>query len=93
MFKFLKYLPLLLKLKEVSEIYEAETGKPRPALISRRFLGAVLLLISAGLAKYFDITIPENMIETIADNIDAIIVAAIGIYGGVMGVVGIVKKK
>jgi hypothetical protein len=93
MFKFLKYLPLLLKLKEVSEAYEAETGKPRPAYISRRFLGTVLMVASVGLATFFGVTIPEGIADTMADNLDTIIVAATGIYGGIMAVVGIVKRK
>ncbi len=92
MFSFIKYLPLLLKFKSVAEAYKEEKGTGKPWYISRRFLGAALLLGAAFLGIQFGITLDQSLIDQIANNLADLVPAAIGLYGAVMTVVGLIKR-
>ena len=90
--EFLKFLPLILRFRDCADAYKQETGKGKPAYISRRFVGAVLFLVAGFLVKQSGIVISDDAVSLLADNIDTAIVGAIAIYGTVLGIVGQIRK-
>lgn len=93
MLKIFKYLKLLGLFRNVGDAYKEETGKDRPAYLSRRFIGALVILIGAVLSFQFGVKIDENILTNITENIEKVIAAAIVLYGLVMGIIGTVKRK
>lgn len=93
MFKIFKYLKLLGRFRNVTDAYEGETGKKRPPYLSRRFVGALVIFVGGVLALQFDVKIDENILTNITESIEKITAAAIVLYGLVMEIVGIVKRK
>lgn len=93
MFKIFKYLKLLGRFRNVTNAYEKETGKARPAYLSRRFAGAVVVFIGAALSHHFGVEINENILTNVTESIERIVAAAFVLYGLVMEIVGIVKRK
>jgi len=93
MFKIFKYLKLLGRFRNVTDAYEEETGKVRPAYLSRRFVGAVVIFVGAMLSLYFGVEISENILTNITESLEKIAAAGIVLYGLVMEIVGIVKAK
>ena len=93
MFKIFRYLKLLGRFRNVTDAYEKETGKKRPPYLSRRFWGALVIFVGGVLALQFDVKIDENILANITESIEKIIAAAIVLYGLVMEIVGIVKRK
>lgn len=91
--KLIKYLKLFGLLKNVNKAYQEEKGKNRPAYLSRRFIGAVILLGGAVLSLKFGIKIDETVLTQITDNLDKAISAGIVLYGLIMGIVGIIKRE
>lgn len=93
MFKIFKYLKLLGRFRDIEDVYKEETGKTRPAYLARRFLGAVVVFIGAVLCLQFDVKIDENILTNITESIEKIIATCFVLYGLVMEIVGIVKRK
>lgn len=93
MFQFLKYIPLLLKFKDVTEVYKEETGQDKPWYMSRTFLGSAIAFIFTCLAVFFGIVVDAGTIEIIVNNTSTIISAIVALYGIVMTLVGQIKKK
>ena len=91
--KLIKYIKLLGMFKNVGEAYEAETGKPRPAYLSRRFVGAVIILIGGVLSVQLGVSIDETLLTDISNNIEKVVAAGILLYGTVMEIVGIIKRE
>lgn len=90
---FLKFLPLILKGKQVAEVYREETGTGKPIYLSRRFVGTVITLIGAGASMYFGVSLDENILSSLTDNMVSIISAGVALYGAILGIIGIVKRK
>ncbi len=93
MFKFLKYLPLVSLTKDVSKAYKEDTGKERPAYLSRRFIGASIALAGGFAAIQFGIKFDETILTQITDSLDKLIAAGIALYGAIVVIVGIIKRK
>lgn len=93
MFKFFKYLKLIGLFKNSKKAYRKHTGKDRPAILSRRFMGAVILLVGTTLSIYFGVEIDKELLNSVTDNIEKIVAAGIILYGAVMEIVGIVKRE
>lgn len=93
MFAFFKYLPLLLGLKDVANVYKQETGEDKPWYLSRTFLGSAIAFIFTCLAVFFGISYTGDDIEVIVNNIYTIITTCVALYGVVMTFVGQIKKK
>ena len=89
---FLKYLPLILKFKNISEVYQEETGQGKPFYMFRRFIGLVITVIFAIVTIWTGVTVDDAISLQIADNIVAVITAVITLYGVVLGIIGQVKK-
>ena len=89
---FLKYLPLILKFKNISEVYQEETGQGKPFYMSRRFIGLVITVIFAIVTIWTGVTVDDAISLQIADNIVAVITAVFTLYGVGLGVIGQVKK-
>jgi len=89
---FLRYLPLILKFKNISEVYREETGQGKPFYMSRRFIGLVITVIFAIVTIWTGVTVDDAISLQIADNIVAVITAVITLYGVVLGIIGQVKK-
>ena len=95
-----KYLKLLGKWKDVRKVYQEEQGKEKPWYISRRFFGAVFIFIGGCLYAFFDITLPTETMDTLADNVTAIstmvrelIPAIVSLYGLITSIIGILKNS
>ena len=91
--KILKYLKLFGLFKNVQGAYKEEKGKDRPSFLSRRFIGAVVVLIGALLSLHFGVKIDENILNNITDNTEKVVSAGILLYGLIMEIVGIVKRQ
>lgn len=95
-----KYLKLLGMWKDVREVYQEEKGADKPWYISRRFYGAVVIFIGGALYAFFDITLPADTTQSIADNLSTVgglikdlVPAAVALYGAATSLVGIIKKS
>lgn len=93
MFAIFKYLPLVGMLKDVSTAYKEETGKDRPAVLTRRFMGAALVLAGAFASIQLGIEIDSTIIEQITDSLDKLVAAGMVLHGSILTIVGIVKRK
>lgn len=93
MFSWIKYIPLLLKFKDVTDVYKEETGEDKPWYLSRTFLGSAIAFISTCLTVFFGIVVDAGTVQIVVDNISTIIPAIIALYGIVMTFVGQIKKK
>jgi len=93
MFKLFKYLKLLGLFRNVTDAYKEYTGKDRPAYLSRRFVGALIILIGAVFSFHFGVKIDESILSNITESLEKIIAACIVLYGAVMEIVGILKRK
>ena len=93
MFKFFKYILLILEFKNVAQAYAEETGKEKPFWLSRRFIGAVITACGAAATVYFGITVPQDTLSEIATTIETILSAAVTLYGLALTVVGLIKKR
>jgi len=92
-FAIFKYLPLVGLLKDVSTAYKDETGKDRPAVLSRRFIGAVLALAGAFVSIQLGVEISADTLAQITDSLDKMVAAGTVLYGAVMVIVGLLKRK
>jgi hypothetical protein len=92
MFKLLKFLPMIFKLQDVSKAYEEEKGIGKPWYLSRRFFGALLVVVFAFLSIQFGFDLKELDPNVIANHIVNAIQAFVGLYGAVMVLVGFFKK-
>lgn len=91
--KLIKYFKLFGLFKNVQGAYKEETGKDRPAYLSRRFIGAVVILGGAVLSLEAGVKIEEALLIDISNSIEKIVAAALVLYGLIMEVVGIVKRQ
>lgn len=89
---FLKYLPLILKFKNVSEVYKEETGDGKPFYLSRRFIGLLITIIFAIVTVKTGITVDEALSAQIAEHVVSIITALVALYGIVLGIIGHFKR-
>lgn len=85
MFKYLKLIGLL---KNAQDAYREDTGKDKPWYLSRRFIGALLALPCAVATIQLGITIDNDAVKTLVDNIPTLISGSIAVYGVVMHIVG-----
>jgi hypothetical protein len=92
MFSFLKYIPLLLKFKDVTEVYKEETGKDKPWYLSRTFFGSAIAFIFSCLAVFFGLVVDATTIQIVVDNAYTISSAIVALYGIVMTFIGQIKK-
>ena len=97
---FFKYLPALLKLKDVSSEYKDAKGTGKPFFISKRFVGSVLAFAAFLLGTGLNVVIAPENISKILDNF--ILIANIfndhgkeiaSAFGSIWGVVMIVKGQ
>ena len=93
MLKMFKYLKLIGLFKNSKKAYKEHTGRDRPAYLSRRFVGAVVLLVGTALSIYVGVEIDKEFLNMVADNIEKVVAAGIILYGAVMEIVGIVKRE
>ena len=93
MFKIFKYLKLLGRFRDIESTYKEETGKARPAYLSRRFVGALVIFVGAALSLYFGVEIVENILSNITESIEKVVATGIVLYGLILEIVGIVKRK
>jgi hypothetical protein len=93
MFSFLKYLPLILKFKNVSDAYEAEKGGDKPFWLTRRFIGAVIASIGAVAAYLGGITISPEILDEITKSLETVMATGVTLYGLIMAIVGMLTKK
>jgi hypothetical protein len=93
MFNLLKYLKVIMMLKDVQEAYKEDTGKDRPWYMSRKFVGSVLATAGAAVGTYYGIEISEtDVIEPLADQLMIVAGAVTGLYGAGMVIVSAAKK-
>ena len=92
MFTWMKYLPAVIKLQDVSAAYQEETGKTRHPLLSRRVLGT-LLGTAAIVGGIYGVDFDPTQISTATDAVKTIVDSIIAIWSAVMVVVGILKAE
>lgn len=88
MITYLKYLPqVLLAFKDVSKIYEAETGQGRPWYLSRTFTFSALCFISTLITIATGVQFDKTTIAIVADAMPQIIAGAIALVGAILSFV------
>jgi hypothetical protein len=90
MFKLIKYWGLIMRLRDVNDIYQAEKQQGKPWYLSRRFVGSVVTLVGLGLSVHYGVSLDEKSLQAIADNILSVITAGVTLYGLIMTIVGAV---
>ncbi len=90
---FLRFLPLIMKGKSIADAYRDETGQDKPFYMSRRFIGAAIAFIGAALGIASGIQLDANVLDSITGNVEVLISAGIALYGGILAIVGVVKKQ
>ena len=93
MIQLFKYFSLILKLKDISNVYEEEKGQNKPFYLSRRFFGVVIIAIFAFLSIQFGFDMSALSPDVIANHIVNAVQAFIGLYGIIMVIVGYFKRK
>ena len=95
-----KYIKLLAQWKDVRKIYQEEKGTGKPWYVSRRFFGAVMVLIGGCLYVFLDVVVPADIAAAMADNasviggpIKELVPAGVALYGAVTSLIGIIKKS
>lgn len=87
--KTFKYIGLMLRFKDVKKIYAEENlDKSKPALLSRRFLGAVIALGGAAMTAIYGITIEPEKLTSLVDTIENLGKALPVVYGAVLSLKG-----
>lgn len=89
----LKYLSLILRFRNVAEVYKEETGEGKPFYYSRRFIGLVITVIFAVVTMKTGIVLDDNLSALIADNVVSVITALVALYGVVLGIIGHFKRS
>lgn len=93
MLRILKFLPLLMMLKDITDAWQKSTGDPnKPAWASKTFLGAVLALVGAAVGIGFGVVIPPEVLDLMAGNGEALIGSGIALYGSIMTLKGVYDK-
>ena len=90
--RMFKYIPLILRFKNISDVYQEETGQGKPFYMSRRFVGLVIAAVFAIVTLRTGITIDEALSLQMADNVISLITAGITLYGIVLGIIGHFKR-
>lgn len=90
---WLKFIPLILRGKSIAEAYKEEAGQGKPIYLSRRFMGLVLAFIGAIVSMYFGVTLDANILSTMSDSVVTVISAVVTLYGVILGIIGIIKRK
>lgn len=93
MMNFLKFLPLVLRFKDIYEAYRNEVGEGRPWYLARRFIGVVMATIGAGVAIFSGVTLDSGVLDSITESILSLIGSGVTLYGLILTVVGIVRRK
>lgn len=88
-----KYIGLILKLSDVSSIYQAEKNEGKPWWLSRSFIGSLIAFFATAVTVFFGITVSDGQIEVIVNSLTTIIPAVIALYGVIMTFIGQIKKK
>src|SRR3989304_10149004 len=69
----LKYLPLILKFKNISAVYQEETGQGKPFYMSRRFIGLVITVIFAIVTIWTGVAVGDAISFQIVHNMRAVV--------------------
>ena len=80
MLYLLKYLKGILLFRQVADDYRNETGKDKPALLSRRFINSLIASAGAGATLYTGVNIDAGLIAGIEEHISKIADAGYQIY-------------
>ena len=92
-FKLIKWLPALLKGKDVAEAYKAETGKNKPAIVSKRFIGTVVVLASAIVSIQYGVTLDADVLNKLTGSLTDLATASTTVYGLVIVIKGVFDAK
>lgn len=92
-FTLLKWLPALLKGKDVAEAYKAETGKDKPVIISKRFIGAIVILASVAVSIQYGVTIDQDVLDKLTGSLTDLATVGTGLYGLIMVIKGVFDAK
>src|SRR4030067_3065338 len=103
----LKHIKAIRLLRSVAEAYKNETGKNKPALLSRRFIGAVTVSGGAIATLYTGVNIDAGMLTGIKEHLSnvantghqiyllvkSIIPDLVFLWGVVMVAIGYFKRE
>ena len=80
MFTILKCLKGIFLLRQITETYRNETGKDKPALLSRRFIGALTVSGGAIATLYSGVNIDAGMLTGIEEHLSKVTDTSYQIY-------------
>ena len=107
MFYIIKHIKAILLLRQVADAYKNETGKDKSALLTRRFIGALVTSSGAIATLYTGIDIDAGMIAGIEEHLSkvadtgyqiyllfkSIVLDLVFLYGALMVIVGYFKRE
>ena len=96
MLKFLKFLPLVMMFKDVTDAMQAakkDATADRPWFLSRRFVGAVMTVVFAVISIASGVTLDANVVSSITDSAFAMVSSGGVLYGLILLIVGAIKAK
>lgn len=88
----LKYIWILLTFRQVAEAYEAEKGKEKPFYLTRRFIGALVLVGTTAVTQFLGVELEFDR-ENLLNNIELITASGSAIYGTVLAIVGQLRRR
>jgi len=88
-----KYIGLILKFRDIANIYKEETGKNKEWWLSRTFIGSLVAFLSTIATVLWGVEFDEEGVKVIGDSIFQIISAAVAIYGIILTFIGQWKKN
>ena len=88
-----KYVGTALKLQDARIVYAQEKDEEPPIILSRKVIGSVILVLGIGLKMVYGIDLTEAIKEDLTKQLEALVTVAISIYGLVMVIISMFKKK
>jgi len=96
MFSFFKFLPLVMMFKDVTAAMQAakkDATADRPWFLSRRFVGAVMMVVFAAISIASGVTLDANVVNSITDSTFTMLSSGGALYGLVLLIIGAIKAK
>lgn len=106
MFYLWKHVKAILLFRQVADVYKAETGKDKPALLTRRFIHSIVASSGVVAAMYgmdFQAGLLEGIEQHLTNVLDvgyqvyllikSIIPSLVFIYGAIGVIIGIFKRQ
>ena len=87
-----KLLPLVILFRNVSAEVKKAGAEKRPLWLQRSFIGALIALVSGGLAVGLGVQVSPQDATVLTDGISQIAAVAGTVYGAALSIYGVIAK-